>query len=252
MRLFVAREDVSGDCVSFGAADARHMYLVLKMTPGEEVSVCDDDGNLYECRLTRIDKSSAEAEIISRREYSSEPSVGVTVYAALSKGERFDYLIQKCVECGAAHIVPFVSERCVARPEKRDYEKKRLRFARIAEEASKQSRRTRRVSVGEIVDFSQALALAAQSELPLLLYEGERGFSLKSALQGLGSGASVAVITGPEGGFSSGEAEAAAAAGVRSVSLGPRILRCETAPVAALCAIMYETGNFEISESGEL
>ena len=246
MRFFASAEQRSGDELVLSETDAVHVSRVLRMKKGAEIIVCDDAGSEHVCVLEEVGKDRVAARIVSSRPYSTEPCVGVTVFAALSKGERFDYLIQKCVEVGADAIVPFVSERCVARPDARDYERKHARFARIALEASKQALRSKPVPVSEIVSFEQALRMASGCPVSLLLYERENRRSLSDILRRSEGCARYAVMTGPEGGFSEDEARLALQSGLESVSIGPRILRCETAPVAAVCAIMYHTGNYDI------
>ena len=247
MRFFVTEDRISGDLIALEPTDAQHVSRVLRMHPGEEITVCCGNGKAYLCALDQVGKNDVTARILSEEAYNNEPTAFVTVYAGLSKGDRFDYLIQKCVECGVSHIVPFTSKHCVVRLEGRDYEKKQQRYARIALEASKQCQRSRVVTVGEIVPFEAALKQAGESDCGLFLYEKEQQKSLSTVLRGA-QGSTYAAVTGPEGGFSEKEAQLAQEAGLACVSIGPRILRCETAPVAALCAIMYQTGNFDIGE----
>ena len=247
MRFFVTEDRICGDDITLEPADAQHVSRVLRMRPGEEITVCCGNGEACRCRLEQVGKNEVHARILSREPFSNEPSAFVTVYAGRSKGDRFDYLIQKCVECGASHIVPFTSRHCVVRLEGADCGKKQQRYARIALEASKQCQRSRAVTVGEIVSFEAALEQAARADCGLFLYEKEQQKSLSAILRAA-QGTRYAVVTGPEGGFSEEEAAQAQAAGLASVSIGPRILRCETAPVAAVCAIMYQTGNFDIGE----
>jgi len=247
MRFFVTEDRICGDVIALEPTDAQHVSRVLRMHPGEEITVCCGNGKAYLCALEQVGKTEVTARVLSEEAYNNEPTAFVTVYAGLSKGDRFDYLIQKCVECGVSHIVPFTSQHCVVRLEGKDYEKKQQRYARIALEASKQCQRSRVVTVGEIVSFDKALAAATQADCRLFLYEKEQQKSLSAVLKSA-QGNHYSVVTGPEGGFSEREALLAQEAGLSCVSIGPRILRCETAPVAALCAIMYETGNFDIGE----
>ena len=132
MRFFSSDANRSGDEIALLAPDAVHISRVLRMKAGDAVVICDDVGFEHDCVLVSVSKDRVLARIVQSRPYSTEPSVGVTVFAALSKGERFDFLIQKCVEVGASAIVPFISEHCVARPDERDYERKQARYARIA------------------------------------------------------------------------------------------------------------------------
>jgi 16S rRNA (uracil1498-N3)-methyltransferase len=215
------------------------------MTQGEELEICDDNSQKHICSLLSISKDCVTAKILSTVYFSNQPSAAVTVYAGLSKGDRFDYLIQKCVECGVTTIVPFISDRCIARPAVAEYEKKRIRFQRIADEAVNQSKRSNRVNIQPIVSFKDAVKSASMHSTPLFLYENENKKSLSSVLKESDC-TDYSIFTGPEGGFSENEVECALSSGMNVVSIGPRILRCETAPVAALCSIMYHTGNFDI------
>lgn len=247
MRFFVTEDRIDGDLITLEQTDAQHISRVLRMHPGDEITVCCGNGQAYHCALELVGKNDVTARVLSQEDFDNEPSAFVTVYAGLSKGDRFDYLIQKCVECGVSHIVPFTSQHCVVRLEKKDYEKKQQRYARIALEASKQCQRSRVVTVGEILPYEAALKKAAQADCSLFLYEKEQQKSLSSVLRAA-QGNRYSVVTGPEGGFSEKESQQAQDAGLACVSIGPRILRCETAPVAAVCAIMYQTGNFDIGE----
>ena len=248
MRFFISADRLAGDRLSLEPTDAQHVSRVLRMRPGDEITVCCDNGRAYQCALEQLGKNEVTARILSESEFDNEPTAFVTVYAGLSKGDRFDYLIQKCVECGASHIVPFTSQFCVVRLEEKDREKKRQRYQRIAWEASKQCQRSRPVTVGEILPYSEALLQAARDDCALFLYEKEHQQSLSEILRKAQASPRFSVITGPEGGFSPAEAEQAMRTGLHCVSIGSRILRCETAPVAAVCAIMYQTGNFDIGE----
>jgi 16S rRNA (uracil1498-N3)-methyltransferase len=245
LRFFVESSSIARNVVTLSEEDSAHISKVLRMREGEEITVCDEQAE-HRCRILNIEKGQpVRAEILSSGPHTTEPSVFVTVYAALSKGDRFDYLVQKCTEVGVSHIVPFVSKRCVVRLENaKDSEKKRLRYERIALEASKQCLRSRPVSVGEILPFEQAMQQAAADECCLFLYEGEKNRSFKQILESFGGFKRISIITGPEGGFEAAEAALADQLGAHSVLIGPRILRCETAPLCALSAVMYASGEF--------
>ena len=247
MRFFADSNNISNDIVTLSQEDSLHITKVLRMREGEKITVCDEKSE-HLCVIGSINKDKlVTAQIISSGPHTTEPDVFVTVYAALSKGDRFDYLVQKCTEVGVSHIVPFISKRCVVKVDgQKDAEKKRIRYERIALEASKQSRRSRPVTVGPIVSFKEAIEDASGDECCLFLYEDEKNRSFKEVLESFGSFKRISIITGPEGGFEPQEAELAAEIGASSVLIGPRILRCETAPVAAVSAVMYHTGNFDV------
>ncbi|MBQ6466243.1 MAG: 16S rRNA (uracil(1498)-N(3))-methyltransferase [Oscillospiraceae bacterium] len=220
--------------------DAEHVR-VLRLRPGEDVILCDGQGTDYKCRLVYADKEQAEAEILEVVPCSAEPSVKVTVLCGLPKGDKTDYIIQKCVEAGASEIAFFLSDRCVARPG--EPEKKLERWQRIAEEAAKQSGRGIIPQVSWAGDFAGALDAAIKTELPLFMYETGEREALNAVLEANKEVKTAAIVTGPEGGFAEFEAKLAKIAGLRVCSMGERILRCETAPVVAVSALMYATGN---------
>lgn len=232
-----------GGTILLTGADAEHAR-VLRLKVGERIVVCDGKGADRHCTVTRVTKDAVEAEVGETVPCPGEPDITVTILAGLPKqGERGDYVVQKCTECGAARIMFFLSRRCVARPVCSGFEKKRERWRRIAEEAAKQSGRGIIPEVDILADFPAALDAAIKTELPLFLYETGERTPLKAAIEGAGAFRTAALITGPEGGFEPFEAELAAKLGFQICSMGPRILRCETAPAAALTALMFATGN---------
>ncbi|MDO4815116.1 MAG: 16S rRNA (uracil(1498)-N(3))-methyltransferase [Bacillota bacterium] len=241
-RFFMAEvKDYNGKVLITGR-DAEHIR-VLRLRAGEKITICDGKGTDYNCSLVRSDKDEAEAEIVEVVACRAEPTVFTSVLCGLPKGDKTDFIIQKSVEAGASEIVFFYSERCVAKPETAD--KKLERWQRIAEEAAKQSGRGMIPQVKWIKKFSEVLSYAAESELPLLMYETGEREKFRSALENSRNVKTAAIITGPEGGFEKSEAEAAKACGIHICSMGERILRCETAPIVALTALMYESGNLD-------
>ena len=239
-RFFMAGTNLKGGMAIIRGRDAEHVR-VLRLRPGEDLIICDAQGTDYKCRLVSAEPDKVEAEVIEVVPCPAEPSVAVTVLCGLPKGDRVDYIIQKCVEAGASEIVFFLSERCVARPDAP--EKKLERWQRIAEEAAKQSGRGIIPQVRWVGDFTAALDTAVKKELKLFLYETGEREALNTVLDANKSAQTACLITGPEGGFAEFEAKLASVCGLHVCSMGERILRCETAPVVALTAIMYATGN---------
>ncbi len=223
--------------------DAAHAK-VLRLRVGERLVVCDGLGKDHHCTVTKITPEEVEAEIFETVPCRGEPSVHVTVLCGLPKGDKVDYVVQKCVEAGAAEIFFFASQRCVAKlHNEQEIEKKVARWQRIAEEAAKQSGRGVIPRVGWAGDLAEAFNLANKTDLPLFMYETGERETLKETVEAALPVASAAILTGPEGGFEPFEAELAGIMKLHVCSMGPRIFRCETAPVAALAAIMYATGN---------
>jgi len=235
-RFFVSLSDIGADLIRLSQEDSAHIRA-LRLRPSESFVVCDGDGSDYICHLGKHDGGSV-AEIIKAVPSLGEPSFDCTVFIAFSKGAKLDIAVQKSVELGACRIILFPSER----GEKADV-KKMTRLQRIALEAAKQSGRGIIPAVTAEDTFISAVEHAALFDFPLFLYECESKTTLRDALSGYSVRQSVSILTGPEGGFTDREADDAKSSGMTAVMLSKRILRCETAPIAALAAVMYHTGN---------
>ena len=239
-RFFMAGTNILGGMAIMKGRDAEHVH-VLRMRPGEDMIICDGQGTDYKCRLVKADKEQVEAEVIEVVRCPAEPSVKVTVLCGLPKGDKTDYIIQKCVEAGAYEILFFSSSRCIAKLG--NEEKKLERWQRIAEEAAKQSGRGIIPQVGWAGELADAFDVAVKKDVGLFMYETGEREAMGDVLEANKSVSTAAIVTGPEGGFAPFEAELANIVGLHLCSMGERILRCETAPVVALTAAMYATGN---------
>ena len=239
-RFFMAGTNILGGMAIMKGRDAEHVH-VLRMRPGEDMIICDGQGTDYKCRLVKADKEQVEAEVIEVVRCPAEPSVKVTVLCGLPKGNKTDYIIQKCVEAGAYEILFFSSSRCIAKLG--NEEKKLERWQRIAEEAAKQSGRGIIPQVGWAGELADAFDVAVKKDVGLFMYETGEREAMGDVLEANKSVSTAAIVTGPEGGFAPFEAELAKIVGLHLCSMGERILRCETAPVVALTAAMYATGN---------
>lgn len=239
-RFFMAGTNILGGMAIMKGRDAEHVH-VLRMRPGEDMIICDGQGTDYKCRLVKADKEQVEAEVIEVVRCPAEPSVKVTVLCGLPKGDKTDYIIQKCVEAGAYEILFFSSSRCIAKLG--NEEKKLERWQRIAEEAAKQSGRGIIPQVGWAGELADAFDVAVKKDVGLFMYETGEREAMGDVLEANKSVSTAAIVTGPEGGFVPFEAELAKIVGLHLCSMGERILRCETAPVVALTATMYATGN---------
>lgn len=238
-RFFVKNEQIKELRAEIFGDDARHIARSLRMREGDEVSLCDEDGGEYRATLTKIRDELCELDIIEKVDTDAEPPYSLTLFMAYPKGDKLELVVQKATELGAHRIVPFYSSRCIKRPHPDSLEKQTKRLSRIAEEAAKQSRRSKIPTVECGVDFSEVCAEAKGFDAALFCYEGASADStVKRALSGKPQ--KIAVVIGSEGGFSPEEAELAQKSGFVPVSLGKRILRCETAPIFALSVISYE------------
>ncbi len=238
-RFFVPDEAIADNKVTISGGDAFHVARSLRMAVGDVITVCDMQMNEYVCRLTKIRDDACECEVLERGTGRVEPPAEITLYAAYPKGDKLELVVQKAVELGAASIVPFESARCIKRPRADKEQKQTERLNRIVEEAAKQCGRARLPRVSSPLSFAAAIERAARAELPLFCYEGKDALSLKRALEEKPKAKTISVVVGSEGGFAPEENEMARGAGLVSVNLGPRILRCETAPLYALSAISY-------------
>ena len=242
-RFFIAGTNIMGGMAIMKGRDAEHVH-VLRLRPGDDVVLCDEEGSDYKCRIVKSTKEEVEAEVIEVKPCISEPSVKVSVLCGLPKGsDKTDYIIQKSVEAGANEICFFSCDRCIAKFDEGGRDKKLERWNRISEEAAKQSGRGIIPKVHWIGDFTECLNQAHQKNLSLFMYETGERESLNSVLENRKDMKTAAIITGPEGGFAPFEAELARMTGCRICSMGERILRCETAPIVALSAVMYATDN---------
>ena len=238
-RFFVNKENIGDLTLKISGDDAFHIARSLRMAVGDELTVSDGEGAELLCKLTKIRDEECECEITERSSGVGESPADITLFMAYPKGDKLEVVIQKAVELGAARIVPFESTRCIKRPKAEKLDKQLARFTRIAEEAAKQCGRSRLPKVDAPLSFKDMLAEATKSSLALFCYEAESGKSLKDVLRET-KPTSISVVVGSEGGFSREEADAAIAAGLTSITLGKRILRCETAPAFVLASIAYE------------
>lgn len=239
-KFFVNKENFEDNSIHILGTDAHHIARSLRMAEGDEITVCDGEGGEYRTRLTRIRDEECIASIIEVCDPVSEPPMQITLCMAYPKGDKLETVIQKAVELGATRIIPFESSRCIKRPKAEKAEKQTARLKRIAEEAAKQCGRARIPEVTPPMSFKEMLLEVSAASIALFCYENEEGRSIKGAICDRDMPDSVSVIVGSEGGFSPEEAALAAEAGCISVSLGNRILRCETAPAYALSALSYE------------
>ena len=241
-RFFVEAQDLSGDTLHLTGENFQHAK-VLRLKPGERMLVCDGQGEEALCAVRQVGAAELELEVLERRESETEAVVRVSVYMAFPKADKLEHVIQKATELGAYEIVTFPSARYVSRPDEKSLKKKLERWEKIAASAAEQSGRGRIPKVLVLGSFSEALTRAAQADKALMFYEHEEALTLKMALSS-GGYSTVSLLTGPEGGLEEAEVTQAREAGLQVCTLGRRILRCETAPLCALSAVMYDAGEF--------
>lgn len=238
-RYFCENLTPSASAVNLTGEEAKHLAVVMRAKAGDALTLCDGHGNDYAATVQTVSDGAVFLAINSCAPSVSEPTKRVILYVGYPKLDKLETIIQKATELGAVQIVPFFSRYCVVTPKKE--EAKNERYNRIAKEAAKQSGRGIIPTVAMPLTYKQMLAEAAKADVALFCYEAG-GDALLSRLS---DGTTIAIITGSEGGFSPEEAQLATEAGCVQIGLGARILRCETAPLAALTAVMTLTGNLQ-------
>lgn len=230
-----------GETAVVSGSDAHHLYSVLRMRKGNYAVICDGEGKEMLCRIISCSDEAAELEILERRDSEGEPTVYVRLFQCLPKQDKMKTIVQKAVETGACEIIPVLSHNCVSRPDGRSAAKKREQWQAVAYEASKQCGRGIIPQVGGLLTFADAVKTHDSGTLGIIFYECG-GEHLSDIVTDPGV-KSIDVFIGSEGGFERGEIELARSAGIIPATLGTRILRCETAPVAAISVLMNLTGN---------
>lgn len=237
-RFFISPGQVQGKEVRISGEDVRHIRNVLRKEMGAFLTLLDGQGGEYTVKIITLERSGITTEIVheSRREISGPK---ITLGQGIPKSDKMDFIVQKATELGVASIVPLVTERTIVKI--KDEEKRVTRWQKIAREAAMQSNRPDIPQVGAIRPLGDFLRTLHTEPGSLLLLPWEEGTTrIKDVLRTRSDARNIVVLIGPEGGFSRAEAETAAAGGFHLVSLGPNILRTETAAVTALSMIGYE------------
>lgn len=240
-RFFVDAEQVGPQSAVLTGEQAAHAK-VLRLKCGDAVILCDGQGTDYHCVISDISPEQVCLTVERQCRAESEAQVFVSVYMGYAKGDKFEHVIQKATELGAGEIIGFPGSRCVAKLDEKALAKKLPRWQKIAAAAAEQSGRGRIPQVLALSSYESALQRAASAEKALFFYENENQRTLSDALAG--EFQTISLMTGPEGGFAPQEAEQAQKVGLEICSLGRRILRCETAPLCALSAVMFQAGEF--------
>lgn len=244
-QFFVEDEQVTEDGVLITGSDVNHIRNVLRMKPGERVRISTRTGSNYLCSITQVEEMSIAAQILETMAGTELPN-RIVLFQGLPKADKMELIIQKAVELGVAEIVPVSMKNCVVKLDAKKAENKVKRWQQIAESAAKQSKRSLIPAVHEVLSYREAVAYAAECDVRLVPYENEQGMAgTKTMIEAIVPGESIAVFIGPEGGFDESEIAEARDAGMKTISLGNRILRTETAGLAALSILMYQIESKE-------
>jgi 16S rRNA (uracil1498-N3)-methyltransferase len=242
-RFFVARQSIEGGTVTIAGEIAHQIADVLRMTAGEHILVLDNSGWQMETELSYVSGSRVVGQIVRRSLARGEPRIKVSLYQGMLQSRNLEFVLQKGTELGIVEFVPIISSRCVI-ANLEDVNKKLERWERIVREAAEQSRRGRLPLIEPATFFQQACERARHAGgLFLMPWEEERTVSLHSMLTSAPLPFTISLFIGPEGGFSEDEVQIARGYGARTVSLGPRVLRAETAGLVAASAMFYESGD---------
>lgn len=240
-RFFIPPEWITPPTVTMRGDVARQLKTVLRMRPGDEIVVLDNTGAAWRVELTHLDKGAVTGRLVDEQPAGGEPKLHITLYQGALKAQKFEWVLQKGVELGVSRFVPTLCRRAVIRHQA-DLLKKYARWQQIIKEAAEQSRRGKLPELTPPQPLAEAVSRA--DGLKLILWEEAGQTSLKTAVTGQALN-QVSIFIGPEGGFTSAEVEIAKKAGAQPVTLGPRILRAETAGLAVCAALMYATGEWE-------
>lgn len=240
--FYLSRSGEIGDVIELPKEEAQHALKVLRLSAGDEIDALDGQGRRFAARIESAQDGAARV-LLTEELSSNEPPVRVTLYQGLPKADKLDFIVQKLTELGAARVVPVKMERCVVKSDAKDGIKRRDRLQKIAHEAAKQCRRACPPEVTEPLTWKQAMAKMQQHDLVLVPWEDAQGLTLKKVFAEMPKKRDVGIVIGPEGGMSRDEVDAMAQNGARVVTLGPRILRAETAAVASTAMVMTLWGD---------
>ena len=239
-RFFVSESSFGGEWVQLSPEQAHQVCHVLRLRAGDSVVLLDNAGFEYDAALLTVAGHEATCRVTARRPASGEPTVQLTLFQSLLAREKFEWVLQKGTEVGVTRFVPVRTQRSIVRARKID-EKKLQRWHRILTEAAEQSHRGRIPHLDQEMDFAEAVSGLADFDRALVAAPSDGAVSLKEALRSQAAApSSVALLIGPEGGFVEAEVALACESGALKITLGPRVLRTETAAVVASALILYE------------
>ncbi len=245
-RYFLDADAFSGDQVRFTGDELHHISRVMRFSAGDQVIACNDRGQTLLVEFTQVNKDEAFAHVVEELAENRELPVEITLAQGLAKGEKMDMIVQKATEMGATFIIPFTSSRTIVKLNDKKESNRLVRWQKIAKEAAEQAHRNRIPEISEIITYKELLGVGQDYDLALIAYEQEHQAKLADLLNSLvvgndslSVGKRIIVVIGPEGGFSEEEVAQAVEHSFHSISLGKRILRTETAGIAALAILAH-------------
>ena len=240
--FFVSSEQIGEKEIRIEGSDVNHIRNVLRMTPGEQISVSDGaQGKEYRCEIVLHEEDCVTAKIMWSQDADTELPSKFYLFQGLPKSDKMELIIQKAVELGVYEVIPVATKRAIVKLDKKKEESKRKRWNSISESAAKQSKRTIIPEVKPVMTFAEAVKYASAMDAKLIPYELAEGMEeTRRIFSAIKPGDSVAIFIGPEGGFDEAEIELAKEAGIQPITLGKRILRTETAGMTVLSVLMFQ------------
>ncbi|MEG0371530.1 MAG: 16S rRNA (uracil(1498)-N(3))-methyltransferase [Clostridium sp.] len=242
-KFFVPKENIKSENIYITGDDVKHIGKVLRLKIDDRINISDGYGTEYICSIDIIDKKEVSCSIIEKYSNETESPIRITLFQGLPKAQKMDLIVQKGVEIGIYEVKSVITDRVIVKTETKDLSNKLERWNKIAKEAAKQSGRGCLLEVSEPITFKEAIDGLSGFDLAIMPYENQDGIGLRKVLEENNNAKNIAVFIGPEGGFESEEVEYASSKGVHPVTLGPRILRTETAGFVASTIILYEIGD---------
>ena len=242
--FFIKQSDLEGSKAVVKGSDAHHIKNVLRLKPGDKIGLFDGTGFNYETRIVTLLPKSIEVSVVRRFSSTTESNVQITVAQALLKDRKMDLLVRQLTELGITRWIPFIAKRSVPRPDKKRLFTRTERWNKIAKEALKQCKRCCSPEIGATVSFEEVLNLGRDSDLKIVFWEEEsKPVNKELPVSNVKPLEKIFILLGPEGGFTLKEVENAKRSGFITASLGPRILRAETATIAACTLLQYLFGD---------
>ena len=240
--FYIKNDQIDDDKIYILGEDVKHIKNVLRYKIGDVLDICDESGTRYKTKIDDFDNNKIKLKIIEISSETTEPNINVTLFQGLPKSDKMDMIIQKCTELGIKEIVPVIMDRVIIKLDEKNEAKKQERWQKIAKEASKQSGRQVVPIIQNATNLKNIIENLSKYDIVIVPYECEKDHMLKKVLQnGENKFKNIAIIIGPEGGFSDDDIKILSECkNLTKVSLGSRILRTETAGFATLAMIMYE------------
>lgn len=245
-KFFVPATNINDNIASIEGEDVKHIHKVLRLKPGEKVSINNCNGKEYLGIIDTIDKKLVLVNIIEKLDKNNESQLNIYLYQGFPKSTKMDYIVQKSTELGVKHIIPLITNRVVVKNQNKE-SKKIDRWNRIALEACKQCKRSIIPKVHDPVKFEEAIDQMKSMDLVLVPYENKYNYGIKSLMKDISeikdNIKNIAIVIGPEGGFEESEIKKLQDEKANIITLGPRIFRTETAGIVCSSIILYELGD---------